>query len=452
MDGEIKQSMPHSPEAEMAVIGSMLMDAEAVSTALEILHKDDFYNVKYAALFEAMSQLNAEGKACDLILVQDKLRQNQVPEEVSSIEFIRGIIDLMPTSALVAEYAKTVKNQSDLRKLLKAARNIEKMCTDASRETESVLSESEKMINDITQSAGNADFTPIGDITLEAISRIEAAAKAGGKITGIPTGFTDLDYRLAGLQNSDLILIAARPAMGKTAFVLNIAQYASIKHDYTTVIFNLEMSAVQQVNRILALESKVNASNIRTGNLSPADWRNLSEGAARVGSSHLIIEDNPDVTVEKLRNKCRKLKREQNLGLIIIDYIQLMSSGKKNESRQNEVAEISRSLKKLARELNVPVIALSQLSRKVEERDNKRPMLSDLRESGAIEQDADVVMFLYRDDYYNKDKSDEKDIAEVIIAKQRAGSIGTVKLAWIPELTKFANLQHGHKNNDRTEE
>lgn len=444
----LKRIMPHNTEAEKAVIGSMLMDADAVVTASELLSKEDFYSAQYGFLFEAMVQLNAEGKACDLVLVQEKLRVNKAPEEVASIEFIRGILDLMTTSALIADYARTVKSLSELRKLIKAAQKIENDCYEGGREVDDILAGSEKIITDITQVAGNSQFKSIGDVTLEAIRRIEMAAKAGGKITGIPTGFTDLDYRMAGLQNSDLILVAARPAMGKTAFVLNIAQHVAIKHNITTVIFNLEMSDVQLANRLLSLESNVDSGNIRTGNLSPAEWRNLSEGAARLGSSSLIIEDTSDVTIKTLVSKCRKLKREKNLGLIIIDYIQLMSSGNRNESRQNEVAEISRALKKLAKELNVPVIALSQLSRNVESRENKRPMLSDLRESGAIEQDADVVMFIYRDDYYNKDGPGEKNISEIIIAKQRSGSTGTVKLAWIPELTKFANLnKHDRKEN-----
>ena len=282
-------------------------------------------------------------------------------------------------------------------------------------------------------------------MVIEALDRMQAAAKAGGKITGIATGFADLDYKTAGLQNSDFILVAARPSMGKTAFVLNIAQYVSVKHDITTAIFSLEMSKVQLVNRIISMESKVDSKNIRTGNLSVAEWSNIAEGASAVGNSKLIIDDTPGISIGELRSKCRKLKRDNNLGLIMIDYIQLMSGGGKSESRQQEVSEISRALKGIARELNVPVIALSQLSRAVEGRPDKRPMLSDLRESGAIEQDADVVMFIYRDDYYKKD-SDRKGIAEIIIAKQRNGPTGTVELAWIPDLTKFASLAPSSKS------
>ena len=267
------------------------------------------------------------------------------------------------------------------------------------------------------------------------------------KIKGIATGFKHLDYKTAGLQNSDFILVAARPSMGKTAFVLNIAQYVSVKNKTTTAIFSLEMSKVQLVNRLISMESKVDSKNIRTGSMSPAEWSSVSEGASRVGMSHLIIDDTPGISIGALRNKCRKFKRDNNLGLIIIDYIQLMTAGGRSESRQQEVSEISRALKGIARELNVPVIALSQLSRAVEARDNKRPMLSDLRESGAIEQDADVVMFIYRDEYYHKDNADNKGKAEIIIAKQRNGPTGTIDLAWIGDLTKFADLevQYNHE-------
>lgn len=299
----------------------------------------------------------------------------------------------------------------------------------------------------MTQSGSSEEIQPISEVVIEALDRMQAAAKAGGKITGIATGFTDLDYKMAGLQNSDLVLVAARPSMGKTAFVLNIAQYVSVKHNTTTAIFSLEMSKLQLVNRIISMESKVDSKNIRTGNLSPAEWSNIAEGASNVGMSHIIIEDTPGISVAELRSKCRKFKRDNNLGLIIIDYIQLMSGGGKSESRQQEVSEISRALKGVARELNVPVIALSQLSRSVESRPDKRPMLSDLRESGAIEQDADVVMFIYREDYYKKD-TDRPGVAEIIIAKQRNGPTGTVELGWIADLTKFVNLEQSNKRNE----
>lgn len=442
----IKRIMPHNLEAEQSVIGSMLMDREAVIVATDMLTKDDFYSAQYGILFEAMAQLNREGKPADLVQVQEKVRQSGAPQEIAEMEFLREVLATVPTSANIRHYAEIVKNKSVLRKLIRVSAKIEEECYEAKDDINNILFEAEKNITAVTQGGGNAEFQPIGEVVIEALDRMQAAAKAGGKITGIATGFADLDYKTAGLQNSDFILVAARPSMGKTAFVLNIAQYVSVKHDITTAIFSLEMSKVQLVNRIISMESKVDSKNIRTGNLSVAEWSNIAEGASAVGNSKLIIDDTPGISIGELRSKCRKLKRDNNLGLIMIDYIQLMSGGGKSESRQQEVSEISRALKGIARELNVPVIALSQLSRAVEARPDKRPMLSDLRESGAIEQDADVVMFIYRDDYYKKD-SDRKDIAEIIIAKQRNGPTGTVELAWIPNLTKFASLAPSPKSN-----
>ena len=345
----------------------------------------------------------------------------------------------MPTSANIKHYANIVKTKSTLRKLIRQSQIIEEACYTEKEDIGAILFNAEKDITSITRTGGNDEFQPIGEVVKDALDRMAAAAKAGGKITGIPTGFSDLDYKTAGLQNSDFILVAARPSMGKTAFVLNIAQYVSVKHDYYTAIFSLEMSKLQLVNRIISMESRVDSKNIRTGDMSPSEWGSVAEGASRIGNSHLIIDDTPGISIGALSNKCRRLKNEGKLDLIMIDYIQLMSGGGRSESRQQEVSEISRALKGLARELNVPVIALSQLSRAVEGRPDKRPMLSDLRESGAIEQDADVAMFIYRDDYYNRD-SDRKGIAEIIIAKQRNGPVGTVELVWLPDLTKFANL------------
>lgn len=443
----IKRILPHSDEAEQAVIASMLMDKDAVVTAVDMLEKDDFYSTRYGILFEAMDQLSKEGKPADLIQVQDRVRQNGAPPEVSGMEFLREILSSVPTSANIRHYAEIVKNKSILRRLIKTAQTIENECYESKDNIENILYNAEKNITGVTRSGSSEEIQPISEVVIEALDRMQAAAKAGGKITGIATGFTDLDYKMAGLQNSDLVLVAARPSMGKTAFVLNIAQYVSVKHNTTTAIFSLEMSKLQLVNRIISMESKVDSKNIRTGNLSPAEWSNIAEGASNVGMSHIIIEDTPGISVAELRSKCRKFKRDNNLGLIIIDYIQLMSGGGKSESRQQEVSEISRALKGVARELNVPVIALSQLSRSVESRPDKRPMLSDLRESGAIEQDADVVMFIYREDYYKKD-TDRPGVAEIIIAKQRNGPTGTVELGWIADLTKFVNLEQSNKRNE----
>lgn len=443
-----KSSMPYSKEAEKAVIASMLMDRDALIMATDMLSKDDFYLKHYGILFEAMEQLEHEAKPADLVQVQERLKQNGAPPEMVEMEFVREIIASVPTSANIKYYAQIVKNKSTLRKLIRKVRDIENACYEEKEDISTILFNAEKEVNSVTQGGGAGEFQPIGEVVRDALDRMSAAAKAGGKITGIPTGFTDLDYKMAGLQNSDLILIAARPSMGKTAFVLNIAQYVSVKHNYYTAIFSLEMSKLQLVNRIISMESRVDSKNIRTGMLSPAEWGNVAEGASRIGNSHLIIDDTNSISIGDLRSKCRKLKSENRLDLIMIDYIQLMTGSGRSESRQQEVSEISRALKGLARELNVPVIALSQLSRGVESRPDKRPMLSDLRESGAIEQDADVAMFIYRDEYYHKD-TDKKGIAEIIIAKQRNGPIGSVELVWLPDLTKFANaVLDKQKNNE----
>ena len=305
---------------------------------------------------------------------------------------------------------------------------------------EDILTKAEKDIFKIVQSQGGGEFVPIRQVVINTLEKIEAAAKNKGSVTGVPTGFTDLDYQTAGLQPSDLILVAARPSMGKTAFVLNMAEHRAFKKGVTVAIFSLEMSKEQLVNRMLSLESSVSSQKMRTGNLEDSEWERLIESAQIIGNSNLIIDDTPSISIRDLSSKCRKYKMEHNLGIIIIDYLQLMSAGEGNsDSRQQQISDISRSLKALARELNVPVVALSQLSRAVEQRPEHRPMLSDLRESGAIEQDADVVMFIYRDDYYNKD-TDKKGIAEIIIAKQRNGPIGTIELAWLSDYTKFGNL------------
>lgn len=337
-------------------------------------------------------------------------------------------------------YAQIVEEKSTLRKLIKVNEDIANICYLGKERVEDIMEDTEKRIFNLLQKRNTGDFVPIKEVVLNALDKIELASKNKGSVTGLATGFIDLDYKTSGMQPSDLVLIAARPSMGKTAFVLNIAQHMAFKNDVTVAIFSLEMSKEQLVNRLFALESKVDSQSIRTGNLSDEDWAKLIEGAGIIGKSNLIIDDTPGISVSELRSKCRKYKLEHNLGIIIIDYLQLMTGNKKSDSRQQEISDISRSLKEIARELNVPVIALSQLSRAVEQRPDHRPMLSDLRESGAIEQDADVVMFIYRDDYYNKD-TEKKNIAEIIIAKQRNGPIGTVELVWLPNYTKFANMQ-----------
>ena len=436
----IKRVPPHSIEAEQSVIGSMIMDKEAIVIASELICGDDFYQSQYGILFETMVELYNEGKPVDLVTLQDRLKAKDVPPEVSSLEFVRDLITAVPTSANVKYYANIVSEKSLLRRMIKTTEEITNACFLAKDKVEDIMEDTEKKIFELLQTRNSGDFVPIRQVVLDALEKINLASKTKGTVTGIPTRFLDLDYTRSGLQNSDLILVAARPSMGKTAFVLNIAQHVAFRANVPTAIFSLEMSREQLVNRLFALESRVDSQSIRTGNLSDADWEKLIEGVDVIGKSKLMIDDTPGITIAELRSKCRKFKLEQDLGLIIIDYLQLMSgSGRGTDSRQQEISDISRSLKKLARELNVPLIALSQLSRAVEQRPDHRPMLSDLRESGAIEQDADVVMFIYRDDYYNKD-TETPNMAEIIIAKQRNGPIGTVNLAWLPQYTKFANM------------
>jgi replicative DNA helicase len=436
----LKRVMPHSVEAEQSVIGAMIMDRDAVTVASEMLTVDDFYQKQYGVLFEAMVELYSEGKPIDLITLQNRLKAKDVPPEISSLEFVRDMITTVPTSANVRYYAEIVAEKALLRRLIKVNEEIAASCYAGTERVEDILDDTEKKIFQVLQRNNNTDFVPIKEVVLNALDKIEAASRTKGNVTGLATGFIDLDYKTAGFQPSDLILIAARPAMGKTAFALNIAEYMAFHNNVTVAIFSLEMSKEQLVNRLFSMESRIDAQVLRTGNLSDSDWTSLIEAAGTIGRSNLIIDDTPGISVSELRSKCRKYKLEHNLGIVMIDYLQLMQGSRKAESRQQEISEISRSLKELARELQVPVVALSQLSRAVEQRPDHRPMLSDLRESGAIEQDADMVMFLYRDDYYNHD-TDKKDVAEVIIAKQRNGSIGTIELAWLGRLTKFANMQ-----------
>ncbi len=437
----LKRVLPHSIEAEQSVIGSMIMDREAITVASEIIAGEDFYSKQYGILFDAMTELNDEGKPVDLVTLQNRLKEKDVPPEVSSLEFIRDLMEILPTSANVKYYAEIVAEKSTLRRLIRLNEEIANTCYVGKENLEVILEDTEKRIFELIQKRNTGEFMPIRQIVMNAMDRIERASKTKGNVTGIATGFIDLDYKTAGMQPSDLVLIAARPSMGKTAFVLNIAQHVAFKMNETVAVFSLEMSKEQLVNRLFSLESRVDSQHLRTGNLSDAEWEKLIESAGIIGKSNLIIDDTPGISISELRSKCRKYKLEHNLQMVIIDYLQLMSgSGRGSDSRQQEISDISRSLKALARELNVPVLALSQLSRAVEQRPDHRPMLSDLRESGAIEQDADVVMFIYRDDYYNKD-SERKGIAEIIIAKQRNGPIGTIELVWLPDYTKFANME-----------
>lgn len=437
----MKRVLPHSAEAEQSVIGSMLMDKEAIISASEIVTASDFYQQQYGIMFESMVELFNEGKPVDLITLQNRLKEKDVPPEVSSLDFVRDIITTVPTSANVKSYANIVREKAVLRRLIKVNEEIANTCYVGKEPLEQILADTEKNIFNLLQSRTSGEFVPIRQVALNVLEKIEIASKTQGTVTGIPTGFIDLDYKTSGMQPSDFVLIAARPSMGKTAFVLNLVDHVAVRKGLPCMVFSLEMSKEQLVNRMLAMESNVDSQKLRTGNLTDSDWDAVVEGIGVIGNSKLIIDDTPGISITELRSKCRKMKLEYGLSMIIIDYLQLMSgSGSKNsDNRQQEISEISRSLKALAREMNAPVLALSQLSRACETRTDHRPMLSDLRESGAIEQDADVVMFLYRDDYYNKD-TETPNIAEVIIAKQRNGPIGTVNLLWQPEFTKFVNL------------
>ena len=436
----IKRVLPHSIEAEQSVVGSMLMDKEAILTASELLVPEDFYGRQYGVMFDAIVELYNEGSPVDMVTVRERLREKEVPPEVSSVEFIRDLINAVPFSINIKQYADIVYEKSVLRKLIKVNEEIEGLCYQGKERLDVSLGETEKKVFQLLQSRNSGDFVSIKETVIKTLEKIELASRTKGNVTGIPTGFYDLDYMTAGLQPSDFILIGARPSMGKTALVLNLAEYIAIRNNTPIAIFSLEMSREQLMNRMFAMEARVDLQKLRTGDLSDTDWEKLIESAGVIGKSGLIIDDTPGISIGELRSKCRKYKLEHNLSLVIIDYLQLMTGNGRTDSRQQEISEISRSLKALAREIHAPVIAISQVNRACETRPDHRPMMSDLRESGSIEQDADVIMFLYRDEYYNKD-SDKKGIAEIIIAKQRNGSIGTVNLAWLPTLTKFANLE-----------
>ncbi len=436
----IKKVQPHSKEAEQAVIGSMIMDKDALLTASELLQGEDFYIQQYGILFETMVELLHEGKPAELVTILDKLKEKGVSPEICGMEFIRDVTDAVSTSANIRYYADIVADKSLSRKLIKITEGIANTCYVGNESMDSILESAEKQIFTTIQRRNSGEYEDMRQVVLRTLKSIEAAAKSQGRITGIATGFRDLDYKLSGLQKQALIVLAARPAMGKTAFVLNMAEYIALHSKVPTVIFSLEMGKEQLVNRLLAMNSRVDSQSILTGDLKDSEWADLMESARNIGESSLVIDDTPGISLSEMRSKCRKLKLEKGLGLVIIDYLQLMTTTGRVESRQQEISEISRSLKGLARELDVPVIALSQLSRAVEQRPDKRPMMSDLRESGAIEQDADVVMFIYRDEYYNPD-TEEPGITEIIVGKHRAGPTGTIKLKWMGDIQKFGNLE-----------
>ena len=427
-------------EAEQAVISAILIDNKAMNNVAEILKPPDFYRMTHQIIYKTMLEMHAKQQPIDMITVIEELKNRNKLDDVGGVSYITLLANIVPTSANALYHARIVVNNAIKRQLTDSGAAIAALGYEDDDVVQNLIDKAEQTLHAVSLRKSGKAFVPIHNILEHTMDRMNALQANGDTVTGLSTGFTDLDNRTAGFQNSDLILIAARPSMGKTALVLNIAQHLALKENRCVAIFSLEMSKEQLTNRLFSMESHVDAQKIRTGDLTEAEWADLVESAGNIGESKLIIDDTPAITAAELRSKCRKYKLEYGLEMIIIDYLQLMSgSGKSGESRQQEISEISRSLKAIARELNVPVVSLSQLSRAVESRPNHRPMLSDLRESGAIEQDADVVMFIYRDDYYNQD-SEKKGIAEIIIAKQRNGPIGTVELSWQPALTKFANL------------
>ncbi len=441
MEEVIKRVPPQSLEAEQSVIGSMIMDREAIDAVKDTIIDEDFYHPDLKLIFASIVDLFTSNKPVDLVTLQSKLQDENILDQVGGIEYLSKLAMAVPTSAHAKHYALIVKEKSTLRKVIKASQEIISDSYDGTQKIDAVLTGAEERIFNIVQKRDTAEFSSSAELVNPMLNKLELLTKNQGKVTGISTGFIDLDYRTAGMQPSDLVLVAARPSMGKTAFALNVVQYAAVHEKKVCAMFSLEMSKEQLLNRMVCSEAMVDAQKVRTGDLEDDDWSKISMGGAVIlADSPIYIDDTPGITIADMRAKCRKLKMDKGLDLIMIDYLQLMSGNGKTQSREQEISEISRGgLKALAREMSAPVIALSQLSRACESRADHRPMLSDLRESGAIEQDADVVMFLYRDEYYHPD-SELKNQAELIIAKQRNGPTGTVNLVWIGQYTKFKNM------------
>jgi len=438
----LNRTPPQNITAEKSVLGCMLLDKEAMDLALEILSPEDFYSRQYGLMFETIKKMAQTLKAdqvVDMVTVQEQLAKDGAPLEMQQMDFLRGLFESEPTSVNVRSYAEIVKNKATQRRLIKACGEISGKCYDDREETENILAQTEDTIFNLLKKGNNHDYALISDVAVDVYNRIEKASLSKENVTGVPSGFTDLDNMTTGFQPSDLVIVAARPSMGKTAFVLNIMEHVAVKKNRPCMFFSLEMSKEQLVNRMFSMDSGIDAQNLRTGDLSDDDWSRLLETTQRVGESNIVIDDTSGISISEMRTRARKVKLERGLDLIMVDYLHLMSgSSRASDSRQNEVSEISRQLKGLAKELECPVIALSQLSRAVESRPDKRPIMSDLRESGSIEQDADIVMFLYRDDYYNPD-TEKKGESEVIVAKQRNGPIGTVTLGWQANTTRFVN-------------
>ena len=439
---ELGKIPPNDVDAEQAVIGSMLTDKDAVIAAIEVLKEEDFYREDNKTIYSAILNLYNRSEPIDIITLKSELTAMGMFDKIGGFEYIVGLPEKVPTTANVEKYINIVKEKSELRRLIKTANEIIEQGYDPTENIDDIMNNAEKKIFNIMQDKDQKGYSPIKDVLVDTFTELEQLYNQKQHVTGVPTGFIDLDYKTAGLHNSDLVLIAARPAMGKSAFALNLATNAAVKANVPVVLFSLEMSKEQMVNRILCSEAMVDSNKVRTGKIDDEDWIKLANTMGELSEAPIYIDDTPGISINEIRAKCRKLKLEKNIGMVVIDYLQLVqgSSKRLQGSREQEISEISRSLKILAKEINVPVIALSQLSRAPEQRPDHRPMLSDLRESGAIEQDADIVMFLYRDDYYNED-SEDKGLAEVILAKHRAGSTGTVKLVWLGNYTKFANME-----------
>lgn len=436
---------PHNIEAEQSVLGAMLLDKDAITSVTEVLKGDEFYKESHRVLFDAIIELYSRDEPVDMITLIDLLRSKEHLEAVGGMSYISDIVTSVPATSNVRHYAKIVEEKYVLRKLILSSNEIMDMAYGQKEKIEDVIGSAEKYIFNISQKNIHQDFEHVGNIITRSFDELEALYKNKGQITGVGSGFKDLDRKTSGFQRGDLVLIAARPSMGKTAFVANVALEAALRGGYSVALFSLEMSKEQIAYRMICSEANVDMQRLRTGDLEDEDWIKLAKAAGPMANSRMFIDDTPGITVSELRSKCRRLKTQKDKGidLIIIDYLQLMSGNGRSESRQQEVSEISRNLKALAKEMDAPVIALSQLSRAAEQRADHRPILSDLRESGAIEQDADIVMFLYRDEYYNKD-TDKKNMAEVIVAKQRNGPTGTVELAWLGQYTKFGDLDRYH--------
>lgn len=450
---EMSQSLtdrtpPHNIEAEQSVIGAIFLEPEAFSTASEILLPEDFYRAGHQRIFAAMMTLADRGEPIDVVTVTSYLNDMKQLEEAGGVTYLTQIAESVPTAANIEYYSRIVEEKALLRRLIRSATDIVTNSYEKEDSVEDVINEAEKSILEVAGKKNSGAFKNIKDVLIDVYDNIEQLHNQTGDVTGVPTGFRDLDRITSGFQRNDLIIIAARPSVGKTAFALNVAQNVAVHTDETVAIFSLEMGAEQLVQRMLCAEGNIDSQRLRNGKLEPEDWGKLTMAMGSLSNAKIFIDDSPGIRVSEIRSKCRRLKQEHGLGMIMIDYLQLIQgSPSSRESRQQEVSEISRSLKGLARELNVPLIALSQLSRGVEARQDKRPMMSDLRESGSIEQDADIVGFLYRDDYYDKE-TDKQNIIEIIISKQRNGPTGTVELAFLKQFNKFVNLDHHYEESD----